>query len=126
MLGSGYVVLGKLPPVFLVVLFFADIVYLPPFFVILRRLYSLARGTTVTRAVWKSQACRAVNYVRAARRHARPTNAHRQCLQPAQHQAAAPAQCVGFTASRKSLGAGQEALIAISPSSRASDAPRQK
>jgi len=41
-LGVGYVVLGKLPPMFLVVLFFADIMYLPPFWVIMRRLYALA------------------------------------------------------------------------------------
>ena len=41
-LGVGYVVLGKLPPVFLVILFFADIVYLPPFYVIMRRLYALS------------------------------------------------------------------------------------
>jgi hypothetical protein len=42
-LGVGYVVLGKLPPVFVVVLFFADIMYLPPFAVILNRLYGIAR-----------------------------------------------------------------------------------
>lgn len=41
-LGLYYVFAGKLPPVFLVVLFFADIVYLVPFAVILRRLYRLA------------------------------------------------------------------------------------
>ncbi len=40
--GVGYVLLGKLPPVFLVILFFADIAYLPPFFLILKRLYGLA------------------------------------------------------------------------------------
>jgi hypothetical protein len=41
-LGVGYVALGKLPPVFLVVLFFADIMYLPPFLVIMRRLKVVA------------------------------------------------------------------------------------
>ena len=41
-LGVSYVALGVLPPVFLVVLFFADIVYLVPFWVIIRRLYRLA------------------------------------------------------------------------------------
>ena len=43
LLGSGYVALGKLPPEFLIVLFFADVMYLPPFVVILRRLYAIAR-----------------------------------------------------------------------------------
>ena len=38
-LGMYYVAIGKLPPVFLGMLFFSDIVYLPPFFVILRVLY---------------------------------------------------------------------------------------
>jgi hypothetical protein len=33
-----------LPPGFAGVVFFADIIYLPPFYVILRRLYRLARG----------------------------------------------------------------------------------
>ncbi|MCA9102899.1 MAG: hypothetical protein KDA63_17185 [Planctomycetales bacterium] len=41
-LGVYYVFRGVLPPVFLVVLFFADIVYLVPFWVIIRRLYRLA------------------------------------------------------------------------------------
>jgi small multidrug resistance pump len=41
-LGIGYVALGKLPPEFLVLLFFSDIIYLPPFAVILRRLYRAA------------------------------------------------------------------------------------
>lgn len=41
-LGLYYLAVGKLPLVFLPVLFFADIVYLPPFYVILRRLYRLA------------------------------------------------------------------------------------
>ena len=39
LLGIYYVARGDLPPVFLVVLFLADIVYLPPFAIILRRLY---------------------------------------------------------------------------------------
>jgi len=43
-LGIGYVALGKLPITFLVLLFFADMIYLPPFFVILRRLYRIAGG----------------------------------------------------------------------------------
>src|SRR5262245_40623543 len=38
-LGIAYVSLGKLPPSFLVVLFFSDVMYLPPFLVILRRIY---------------------------------------------------------------------------------------
>jgi hypothetical protein len=41
-LGVGYVALGKLPVEFLILLFFADIMYLPPFVVILRRLYRIA------------------------------------------------------------------------------------
>jgi hypothetical protein len=35
--------LGKLPPQFFAVFFFADIIYLPPFYLILRRLYAQAR-----------------------------------------------------------------------------------
>ena len=42
-LGIGYVVLGKLPLMFLPILFFADIVYLPPFAIIVRRLNAIAR-----------------------------------------------------------------------------------
>jgi len=42
-LGAGYVLLGKLAPQFIAVYFFADVIYLPPFYVILRRLYGLAR-----------------------------------------------------------------------------------
>lgn len=42
-LATGYVVLGKLPPQFVAVYFFADVIYLPPFYLILRRLYTLAR-----------------------------------------------------------------------------------
>jgi hypothetical protein len=37
-----YVGVGELPLVFLPVLFLADIIYLPPFYVILQRLYRLA------------------------------------------------------------------------------------
>jgi small multidrug resistance pump len=37
-LGIYYVVVGKLPPFFLAMLFVSDIVYLPPFYLILRRL----------------------------------------------------------------------------------------
>jgi small multidrug resistance pump len=44
LLGLGYVALGKVPLVFLVLLIFSDIVYLPPFLVILRRLYRIAGG----------------------------------------------------------------------------------
>jgi hypothetical protein len=42
LLGLYYVAVGKLPPLFLVILFFSDIVYLPPFVAILRRLYRAA------------------------------------------------------------------------------------
>jgi hypothetical protein len=41
-LGLYYLSVGKMPLVFLPILFFADMVYLPPFAVILRRLYRLA------------------------------------------------------------------------------------
>ncbi len=41
-LGIYYVAVGKLPLAFLAVLFFADIVYLLPFYVIITRLYRLA------------------------------------------------------------------------------------
>jgi len=41
-LGIGYVLLGKLPAVFLIVLLFSDIMYLPPFIIILHRLYKIA------------------------------------------------------------------------------------
>ena len=44
LLGLGYLALGKVPLVFLPLLVFSDIVYLPPFFVILRRLYRIAGG----------------------------------------------------------------------------------
>jgi hypothetical protein len=42
LLGIYYVAAGKLPPIFLAILFFSDIIYLPPFYVILRRLFRLA------------------------------------------------------------------------------------
>jgi small multidrug resistance pump len=42
LLGIGYVALGKLSASFLVVLLFVDIMYLPPFAVILFRLYRFA------------------------------------------------------------------------------------
>ncbi len=41
-LGLAYVALGKVPLAFLVLLVFSDIAYLPPFVVILRRLYRIA------------------------------------------------------------------------------------
>ncbi len=41
-LGIGYVLLGKMPPIFLFVLSFSDIVYLPFFWIILRRVYRIA------------------------------------------------------------------------------------
>jgi hypothetical protein len=59
-LGVTYVAIGKLPAAFLPILFFADIVYLVPFLLIMRRLYALARqnrelvaapsGTSASRA----------------------------------------------------------------------------
>lgn len=42
LLGVSYVAAGKLPTAFLLVLFFADIVYLVPFGIIMRRLYRIA------------------------------------------------------------------------------------
>src|SRR5262245_55584895 len=44
-LGVGYVALGKLGMSFLVLLIFSDIVYLPPFLIILRLLYRAADQT---------------------------------------------------------------------------------
>ena len=41
-LGTWYVARGQLPLRFAAVYLFADIVYLPPFYLILRRLYALA------------------------------------------------------------------------------------
>jgi hypothetical protein len=46
-LGVGYVVLGKLSLGFFVLLLFSDILYLPPFMVILRRLNRIAAETRV-------------------------------------------------------------------------------
>jgi CDP-diglyceride synthetase len=42
-LGTYYVVRGDLPLTFIAVYFFADVIYLPPFYLILRRLYAVAR-----------------------------------------------------------------------------------
>lgn len=42
-LGVTYVAIGKLPVAFLPILFFADIIYLVPFLLIMRRLYAIAR-----------------------------------------------------------------------------------
>ena len=41
-LGIYYTLTGALPMFFLVVLFFADIIYLPPFYIVMRRLYRIA------------------------------------------------------------------------------------
>jgi hypothetical protein len=41
-LAVWYVVAGKLPWWFVIVVFLADMIYLPPFYMILRRLYGLA------------------------------------------------------------------------------------
>ncbi len=54
-LGIYYVAVGKLPPIFLAVLFFADIIYLPPFYVILRRLSALAAERDALLAAIESQ-----------------------------------------------------------------------
>jgi hypothetical protein len=42
-LALWYVAVHKLPPGFAVVVFFSDVIYLPPFYVILRRLYRCKR-----------------------------------------------------------------------------------
>ncbi len=42
LLGTGYVLLGKMPPIFFVILVFSDLVYLPFFWLILRRVYRIA------------------------------------------------------------------------------------
>ena len=42
LLGTYYVIAGKLPPVFLGLLFVSDIIYLPPFYIIQRRIDRLA------------------------------------------------------------------------------------
>ncbi len=49
-LGLVYLYKGKMPPVFFPVLFFADIIYLPPFMMIIRRLSRLAREERTTAA----------------------------------------------------------------------------
>lgn len=49
-LGIVYVAKGKLPPEFLAMLFFADIIYLPPFWLIMRRLYRIARESRLLAA----------------------------------------------------------------------------
>jgi len=41
-----YVVDGQLPPWFAVAVFFADVIYLPPFYAIMRRLSAVARGSS--------------------------------------------------------------------------------
>src|SRR5262245_1999884 len=41
-LGTFYVIRGLLPPTFVLLYFFSDIIYLPPFYVILRRLNRIA------------------------------------------------------------------------------------
>jgi len=43
-IGLYHVAAGNLPPVFLAALFVSDIVYLPPFVVILRRVYGVAKS----------------------------------------------------------------------------------
>jgi CDP-diglyceride synthetase len=42
-LGTYYVVRGQLPLRFVAVYFFADVIYLPPFYLILQRLYAIER-----------------------------------------------------------------------------------
>jgi CDP-diglyceride synthetase len=42
-LGTYYVGRGQLPLQFVAVYFFADVIYLPPFYLIMRRLYAIAR-----------------------------------------------------------------------------------
>jgi hypothetical protein len=41
-LSGYYVARGKLPAEFMIIVFFADIIYLVPFYIILKRLYRLA------------------------------------------------------------------------------------
>ena len=48
-LGTYYVATGQLPPRFVLIYFFADIIYLPPFYLILRRLYHLAATREILR-----------------------------------------------------------------------------
>lgn len=47
LLAVWYVPFGPMPWWFLLVVFFADIIYLPPFYLILRRIYYLAYETNV-------------------------------------------------------------------------------
>ncbi|HUY89811.1 MAG TPA: hypothetical protein VMV10_13840 [Pirellulales bacterium] len=54
-LGIYYVAVGKLPPAFLGVLLFSDIAYLPPFYVILRRLSAMAAERDALLAALTSQ-----------------------------------------------------------------------
>ncbi|HVX61503.1 MAG TPA: hypothetical protein VHC19_12900 [Pirellulales bacterium] len=54
-LGIYYVAVGKLPPSFLVLLFFSDIIYLPPFYLILRRLSAMAAERDALLTAIKSQ-----------------------------------------------------------------------
>lgn len=42
----GYVLAGSVPWWFAVVVFFSDVIYLPPFYLIIRRLYRLPRHAT--------------------------------------------------------------------------------
>jgi small multidrug resistance pump len=46
-LSAYYVACGKLPAEFMIVVFFADIIYLAPFYLILKRLYRLASERSV-------------------------------------------------------------------------------
>lgn len=48
-LGTYYVARGILPPRFVLVYFFADIIYLPPFYLILRRLKDFTAGRHTAR-----------------------------------------------------------------------------
>jgi hypothetical protein len=59
LLGIGYLVVGKMPLAFLPILFFADIIYLAPFLVIIGRLYRWPRegqGTIATARAIDSRA----------------------------------------------------------------------
>jgi hypothetical protein len=42
MLALTYICRGRLPLTFLIVVFFADMIYVPPFVIIIRRLYAIA------------------------------------------------------------------------------------
>ena len=41
-IGTYHIILGTMPPIFIVILFFSDIIYLPFFWLILRRVYRQA------------------------------------------------------------------------------------